>query len=180
MERVLSPDALTIGFARRFATYKRANLILRDLERLALMVNDPKRPVQFVFAGKAHPHDQPGKQVLQQIAELVKDELNDVGISMAIQLIEFATVIQNGNTGDYQALSLGWSGDVDPDGDLYSLLYTKAGFNFARYSNPEFDKLLDAGRANLLRELPRVGPYKFGNRQAFDDGGKVAQPVVLG
>ena len=63
--RVLSPDALTVGFARRFATYKRANLLLADIEKLALMVNDPKRPVQFVFAGKAHPHDEPGKRVLQ-------------------------------------------------------------------------------------------------------------------
>ena len=71
--RVLSPDALTIGFARRFATYKRANLILADIEKLASMVNDPKRPVQFVFAGKAHPHDDPGKRVLQQIAELMRD-----------------------------------------------------------------------------------------------------------
>ena len=69
----LSPDALTIGFARRFATYKRANLILADIERLAAMVNDPKRPVQFVFAGKAHPRDEPGKRVLQQIAELMRD-----------------------------------------------------------------------------------------------------------
>ena len=73
--KVLSPDALTIGFARRFATYKRANLILADLESLASMVNDPKRPVQFVFAGKAHPHDEPGKKVLQQIAELMRNGL---------------------------------------------------------------------------------------------------------
>ena len=73
--RVLSPDALTIGFARRFATYKRANLILADIEKLASMVNDPKRPVQFVFAGKAHPHDEPGKRILQQIAELMRDPL---------------------------------------------------------------------------------------------------------
>ena len=71
--KVLSPDALTIGFARRFATYKRANLILADLQRLASMVNDPKRPVQFLFAGKAHPHDDPGKRVLQQIAEMMRD-----------------------------------------------------------------------------------------------------------
>jgi starch phosphorylase len=73
LRRVLSPDALTIGFARRFATYKRANLILADIEKLAQMVNDPKRPVQFVFAGKAHPHDEPGKRVLQQIARLMRD-----------------------------------------------------------------------------------------------------------
>jgi glycogen phosphorylase len=71
--RVLSPDALTIGFARRFATYKRANLILADIEKLASMVNDPKRPVQFVFAGKSHPLDEPGKRMLQQIAQLMRD-----------------------------------------------------------------------------------------------------------
>src|SRR5215475_6784760 len=72
VRRVLSPDALTIGFARRFATYKRANLILTDIEKLLNLVNDPKRPVQFIFAGKAHPRDDPGKRVLQQIAELIR------------------------------------------------------------------------------------------------------------
>lgn len=73
LSKSLSPDALTIGFARRFATYKRANLILADIQRLASMVNDPKRPVQFLFAGKAHPHDEPGKRVLRQIAEMMRD-----------------------------------------------------------------------------------------------------------
>jgi starch phosphorylase len=73
LNRVLSPDALTIGFARRFATYKRANLLLADIEKLITMVNDPNRPIQFVFAGKAHPRDEPGKRVLQQIAELMRD-----------------------------------------------------------------------------------------------------------
>jgi starch phosphorylase len=71
--RILSPDALTIGFARRFATYKRANLILTDIEKLASLANDPKRPVQFLFAGKAHPQDEPGKRILQQIAYLMRD-----------------------------------------------------------------------------------------------------------
>ena len=73
LARILSPDALTIGFARRFATYKRANLILADIEMLAALANDPKRPVQFVFAGKAHPRDEPGKRVLQQVAQLMRD-----------------------------------------------------------------------------------------------------------
>ncbi len=73
LDKILSPDALTIGFARRFATYKRANLVLADMHRLASMVNDPKRPVQFLFAGKAHPHDEPGKTVLQQIAEMMRE-----------------------------------------------------------------------------------------------------------
>src|SRR5262249_42951471 len=72
VRRMLTPDALTIGFARRFATYKRPNLIMADIERLAALVNDPKRPVQFIFAGKAHPRDDPGKRVLQQIAELIQ------------------------------------------------------------------------------------------------------------
>ena len=71
--RSLSPDALTIGFARRFATYKRANLIFHELEQLASLINDPQWPIQFVFAGKAHPRDVPGKTVLKQIAEMMRD-----------------------------------------------------------------------------------------------------------
>ncbi|MEP7242189.1 MAG: alpha-glucan family phosphorylase [Gammaproteobacteria bacterium] len=65
------PDTLTIGFARRFATYKRAALLLRDRERLARLVNNPDRPVLFLFAGKAHPADQPGQQVLREIKQLM-------------------------------------------------------------------------------------------------------------
>ena len=71
MRNVLSLDALTIGFARRFATYKRANLLLRDLEAMEALVNSAQMPIQFVFAGKSHPHDRPGKEVLQQIAQLM-------------------------------------------------------------------------------------------------------------
>jgi starch phosphorylase len=73
LSRVLTPDALTIGFARRFATYKRANLIMADIELLAHMVNDAKHPVQFIFAGKAHPRDEPGKRVLQEVAQLMRN-----------------------------------------------------------------------------------------------------------
>ena len=72
-QSALSLDALTIGFARRFATYKRANLLLHDFEALAELVNDPQTPIQFVFAGKAHPRDRPGKEMLQQIARLGRD-----------------------------------------------------------------------------------------------------------
>jgi starch phosphorylase len=74
LARMMSPDALTIGFARRFATYKRANLLLADIERLGSILKDANRPVQFVFAGKAHPRDEPGKKVLQQIAEMMRDK----------------------------------------------------------------------------------------------------------
>jgi phosphorylase/glycogen(starch) synthase len=66
----LNPDALTIGFARRFATYKRAHLLFRDLDRLARIVNNPDKPVQFVFAGKAHPRDFPGQDLIKMIVEI--------------------------------------------------------------------------------------------------------------
>jgi starch phosphorylase len=68
-EEVLNPDALTIGFARRFATYKRATLIFSDVERLIKIVNNQERPLQIIFAGKAHPHDQPGKEFIRDIVE---------------------------------------------------------------------------------------------------------------
>jgi starch phosphorylase len=71
-EEVLNPDALTIGFARRFASYKRATLLIRNPERLARILNDPARPVQIIFAGKAHPKDDTGKELIQQIVELAR------------------------------------------------------------------------------------------------------------
>jgi starch phosphorylase len=64
---LLDPNVLTIGFGRRFATYKRASLILSDVDRVCEMLNDPQRPVQIVFAGKAHPKDEPGKRLIQRI-----------------------------------------------------------------------------------------------------------------
>jgi glycogen phosphorylase len=67
LERALDPDVLTIGFARRFATYKRAGLLFSDIDRLAKMLADADRPVQVVFAGKAHPADRPGQHVIQEI-----------------------------------------------------------------------------------------------------------------
>ena len=69
---MLDPEALTIGFARRFATYKRATLIFRDIERLRSILLDIHRPVQFVFSGKAHPADEPGKALIQEIYNLAK------------------------------------------------------------------------------------------------------------
>ena len=63
-------EVLTIGFARRFATYKRAHLLFTNLERLSALVNNPERPVQFIFAGKAHPHDIPGQDLIKRIVEV--------------------------------------------------------------------------------------------------------------
>jgi starch phosphorylase len=69
-QTMLDSKALTIGFARRFATYKRAALLFRDLDKLAAIVNDPKYPVQFIFAGKAHPADEGGKKLIQLIVKV--------------------------------------------------------------------------------------------------------------
>src|SRR5277367_2308585 len=70
LAEVLDPDTLTIGFARRFATYKRATLLFRDLERLKRLLTNPERPVQIVIAGKAHPRDLPGKTLIREIVQL--------------------------------------------------------------------------------------------------------------
>lgn len=70
VSNALDPNALTIGFARRFATYKRANLIFKDLKRLEKIVHNPERPVQFIFAGKAHPADVPGQEYIKEIYEI--------------------------------------------------------------------------------------------------------------
>jgi len=73
VEQILDPDVLTIGCGRRFVTYKRMDLILSQPERLATLVGDPHRPIQIIFAGKAHPRDNEGKQVLQRAAQLSSD-----------------------------------------------------------------------------------------------------------
>lgn len=100
---VLDPNALTIGFARRFATYKRAALILSDLDRLAQLCGDSDRRVQLVFAGKAHPRDDAGKAVLRQIVDLTQDPrfvsrmvfLEDYDINVARHLVQGVDVWLN-------------------------------------------------------------------------------------
>jgi starch phosphorylase len=73
VEGLLDPEALTIGFARRFATYKRALLAFRDVERLKKILQDSWRPVQIVFAGKAHPDDAPGRNLIHNVYEIARD-----------------------------------------------------------------------------------------------------------
>ena len=71
---ILDPEALTIGFARRFATYKRATLLFHDLERIKNILTNKERPVQIIFAGKAHPADIPGKELIQSIINTSRKE----------------------------------------------------------------------------------------------------------
>jgi starch phosphorylase len=100
---LINPYALTIGFARRFATYKRANLILSDIERMLDIINRPNMPVQIIFAGKAHPADEPGKEMIQKIYRTVKQAetggrlvfLEDYDMNLARYLVQGVDVWMN-------------------------------------------------------------------------------------
>jgi starch phosphorylase len=100
---VLDPNALTIGFARRFATYKRADLFFRQLDVLAELVNDAQRPVQLIFAGKAHPADDPGKHLIKKVENLRHDRrftgrlvfIEDYDINVARHLVQGVDVWLN-------------------------------------------------------------------------------------
>ena len=102
-ESVLDQGVLTIAFARRFATYKRANLLLRDMDRLAAILRSKEHPVQFIFSGKAHPRDDEGKSLIQQIIKLARHEefrhrvifLEDYDINIARHLVQGADVWLN-------------------------------------------------------------------------------------
>ena len=99
----LRPDVLTIGFARRFATYKRAHLLFKNLERLSRIINNPEMPVQFIFAGKAHPADEAGQALIARIMEISRKEeflgkvvfLENYNIDVAKHLIQGVDVWMN-------------------------------------------------------------------------------------
>ncbi|MDR2161886.1 MAG: alpha-glucan family phosphorylase [Desulfovibrio sp.] len=103
VESILNPDTLTIGFARRFATYKRARLLTQDMDRLLRIVHDADRPVQFIFAGKAHPNDQGGKQLIKELISLFRTDalrlhmvfLEDYDMEIAAHLISGCDVWLN-------------------------------------------------------------------------------------
>jgi len=100
---VLNPAALTIGFARRFATYKRGTLLFEDLERLAKIIHNTERPVQIIFAGLAHPQDTPGKEIIKEIIHFTQDPMlrghvmfiEDYDINVARYLVQGVDVWLN-------------------------------------------------------------------------------------
>lgn len=108
---LINPYALTIGFARRFATYKRASLVLTDIERLLHIINRPNMPVQIIFAGKAHPADEPGKQLIQQVYRQVKRAetggrlvfVEDYEMNLARYLVQGVDVWMNTPRRPYEA-----------------------------------------------------------------------------
>ncbi|MCP4157100.1 MAG: glycosyltransferase family 1 protein [bacterium] len=121
----LDPDALTIGFARRFATYKRGNLIFRDLNRLLKIINHAQRPVQLIFAGKAHPQDHAGKEIIKNIVNLLKTHkltnkiifIEDYDMNVARYMVQGVDVWLNNPLRPHEAS--GTSGmKVSPNGVL--------------------------------------------------------------
>ncbi|MBV9617061.1 MAG: alpha-glucan family phosphorylase [Ktedonobacteraceae bacterium] len=111
IEHMLNPNALILGFARRFATYKRAALIFRNIERLKRILSNPDRPVQIIFAGKAHPADEPGKALIQQIYHASRSDdlrgkiifLEDYDIDMARYLVSGTDLWLNNPIRPYEA-----------------------------------------------------------------------------
>jgi starch phosphorylase len=110
-KKLLSPTTLTLGFARRFATYKRATLLFRNPERLEKILNNPERPVQVIFAGKAHPADHPGQDLIRQVYDFARDPrfagkivlLEDYDIDMARRLVSGCDVWLNNPVRPHEA-----------------------------------------------------------------------------
>ena len=159
----LEPYSLTIGFARRFATYKRANLLFRDFDRLLKIINNPHMPVQIIFAGKAHPADEPGKLIIQQVYRAVKESrsggrlifLEDYDINLARYLVQGVDVWMNnprrpneasGTSGMKAALNGALNFSV-LDGWWREGYNSKNGWSIgseSEYSNPEEQDTADA------------------------------------
>ncbi|MCF0176614.1 MAG: alpha-glucan family phosphorylase [Bacteroidales bacterium] len=111
IKETLRDDVLTIGFARRFATYKRAHLLFRDLDRLDEIVNNPQHPVQFIFAGKAHPADKAGQDLIKMIVDISKQDrfigkivfVPNYDITLAKYLVQGVDVWMNNPTRPLEA-----------------------------------------------------------------------------
>jgi glycogen phosphorylase len=160
---VLNPDALTIGFARRFATYKRATLILSDPARLIKMLSDPHRPVQILLAGKAHPRDDGGKELIRQIVQFARKEdvrhrivfLEDYDIGLARQLVQGVDVWLNtprmlmeaSGTSGMKVLPNGGLNLSVPDGWWAEGYDAAAGWSIGKgeeYADPDYQDRMEA------------------------------------
>jgi len=160
---VLDPNVLTIGFARRFATYKRADLVLGDLDKLSKLICDVDRPIQVIFAGKAHPADDPGKGLIRKIANLRHDPrlagrivfVEDYDINVCRHLIQGVDVWLNnprrpleasGTSGQKVVLNGGLNCSI-PDGWWAEAFDGRNGFAIGRgeiHANPEITDARDS------------------------------------
>ncbi len=166
---VLNPEVLTIGFARRFATYKRAALLLRDERRLLKLLTDPERPIQIIFSGKAHPHDQGGKDLIRKIFHLCMSPefhgrviyLDDYSMSLARLMVQGVDVWLNtpgmtmeaSGTSGMKACMNGVLHCSVPDGWWHEGYRRDAGWSIGRgelYDDPDMQ---DAVEAKTLFDL---------------------------
>ncbi len=167
----LNPGALTIGFARRSATYKRSDLFFREMDEFAELINDPQRPVQLIFAGKAHPADAPGKQLIKRIANLRHDPrfagrvvfIEDYDINVARHLIQGVDVWLNnprrpkeasGTSGMKAVLNGGLNCSI-LDGWWAEAFNGKNGFAIGNGSQHVDDEITDARDATSLMSVLR-------------------------
>ncbi len=188
LERI-NPNALIIGFCRRFATYKRAHLLFTDLERLAKIVNDPERPVQFLFAGKAHPADGAGQGLIKRIYEISQRPeflgkiifLEDYDFMLARRLVSGVDIWMNTPTRPLEAS--GTSGEkAEMNGvvnlsvlDGWWLEGYREGAGWAltekrTYQNQAYQDQLDAATIYGLLENEIIPLYYDKNEQGFSEG----------
>ena len=184
----INPNALLIGFARRFATYKRAHLLFTDLERLSKIVNNPDYPVQFLFAGKAHPADGAGQGLIKRIFEISQRPefigkilfLENYDMQLARRLVSCVDIWMNtptrpleasGTSGE-KALMNGVVNLSVLDGWWYEGYREGAGWALTdkrTYQNQEYQDKLDASTIYSLLEQEIIPMYYARNRKGYSD-----------
>lgn len=184
----INPNALLIGFARRFATYKRAHLLFSDLDRLAKIVNNPDYPVQFLFAGKAHPADGAGQGLIKRIYEISQRPefigkilfLENYDIQLARRLVSGVDIWMNtptrpleasGTSGE-KALMNGVVNLSVLDGWWYEGYRPGAGWALTdkrTYQNQEHQDKLDAATIYSMLEQEIIPLYYVRNRQGYSE-----------
>ena len=184
----INPNALLIGFARRFATYKRAHLLFTDLERLSKIVNNPDYPVQFLFAGKAHPADGAGQGLIKRIFEISQRPefigkilfLENYDMQLARRLVSGVDIWMNtptrpleasGTSGE-KALMNGVVNLSVLDGWWYEGYREGAGWALTdkrTYQNQEYQDKLDASTIYSLLEQEIIPMYYARNRKGYSD-----------
>ena len=185
----INPNALMIGFCRRFATYKRAHLLFTDLERLSKIVNDPQHPVQFIFSGKAHPADGAGQGLIKRIFEISQRPeflgkiifLEDYDFRLARRLVSGVDIWMNAPTRPLEAS--GTSGEkAEMNGvvnlsvlDGWWLEGYREGAGWAltekrTYQNQAYQDQLDAATIYGLLENEIIPLYYDKNEQGFSNG----------
>ena len=185
----ITPNALYIGFCRRFATYKRAHLLFTDLERLSKIVNNPERPVQFIFSGKAHPADGAGQGLIKKIFEISQRPeflgkiifLEDYDMQLARRLVSGVDIWMNTPTRPLEAS--GTSGEKAEMNGVVNLSVLdgwwvegyREGAGWAlkqerTYQNQGYQDQLDAATIYSLLENEILPLYYNRNEQGFSEG----------